>query len=328
MSINEPTESSAREPETNLMDVLVTGYPSIDHIANVSHSPGVGETAQLYELPDVAIYGGSGTNIGIALARLGFRVGAALVLGDDLYGMDYSRHLAAIGIDITNIMALRGHKTSRSYLFLNPDGQFQSFFYPGAANSWTGSLRLNGVKNYGYALVTAGQYDYNRQFVAQVRAAGVPLVWSLKSDVAAYPPDMVRDFARASTFIIMNDTEANTVLEAMGFNSVGKLLGETTEAVIRTRGEQGAQVITASSKVDVPAVPLREVVDPTGAGDGFTAGFLAGLLRDETPETSARMGAVVASYVLEAVGCQTNLPTWRAVTTRYEQHFGKLAGTE
>jgi sugar/nucleoside kinase (ribokinase family) len=46
-------------------------------------------------------------------------------------------------------------------------------------------------------------------------------------------------------------------------------------------------------------VTLREVVDPTGAGDGFTAGFLAGLLRDETPENSARLGAVVASYVLK-----------------------------
>jgi sugar/nucleoside kinase (ribokinase family) len=310
------------------MDVLVTGYPSIDHIANVSHSPSIGETARLYELPDTVTFGGCGTNIGMALARLGFRVGAALVLGDDLYGMDYSRHLAAIGIDTANIVALRGHKTSRSYLFLNPDGQYQSFFYPGAADAWTGDLRLKGVETYCYALVTVGQFDYNRQFVAQVHSAGVPLIWSLKSDIVAYPPDMVRDFAHASTFIIMNPIEAHTVLEALAYNTVEKLLNNTTEAVVITRGEQGAQVITADGQVDVPAVTSREVVDPTGAGDGFTAGFMAGLLRDETAEISARIGGVVASYVLEAVGCQTNLPTWRAVVMRYEQHFGKLAGAE
>jgi sugar/nucleoside kinase (ribokinase family) len=310
------------------MDVLVTGYPSIDHIANVSHSPGVGETARLYELPDNVTYGGCGTNVGVALARLGFRVGAAVVLGDDLYGMDYSRHLAALGIDTANVIALRGHKTSRSFLFLNPDGQYQNFFFPGAADSWSGPLELKGVENYCYALVTVGQFDYNRQFVAQVRATDVPLVWSLKPDIVAYPPDMIEDFARASAFIIMNHIEAAYVLESLHHRKVEDLLRETTEGVIITRGEHGAQVITAGGKVDVPAVPPREVVDPTGAGDGFTAGFLAGLLRDETPEISTRLGVVVASYVLEAVGCQTNLPTWRAVAMRYEQHFGKLPGEE
>jgi adenosine kinase len=308
------------------MDVLVTGYPSIDHIANVSHSPTVGETARLYELPDTVTYGGCGTNVGVALARLGFRVGAAVVLGDDLYGMDYSRHLAALGIDTSNVISLRGHKTSRSYLFLNPDGQYQNFFYPGAADSWSGTLALDGIDTYCYALATVGQFEYNRQFVKNVRAANVPLIWSLKSDIVAYPADMVGDFARASTFIIMNHFEEQYVLESLGHNTIERLLSETTEAVIVTRAEHGAQVITAAGKVEIPAVTPREVVDPTGAGDGFTAGFLAGLLRDETPENSARLGAVVASYVLEAVGCQTNLPTWRAVATRYEQHFGELPG--
>ena len=110
-------------------------------------APAVGETARLYELPDTVTYGGCGTNVGVALARLGFRIGAAVVLGDDLYGMDYSRHLAALGIDTANIIALRGHKTSRSYLFLNPDGQYQNFFFPGAADSWSGRTGTKGRRD-------------------------------------------------------------------------------------------------------------------------------------------------------------------------------------
>ena len=310
------------------MDVLITGYPSLDHIAKVSRSPAVGETARLLELPDQVTYGGCGTNVAAALARLGFRVGAAVVLGDDRYGADYLRHLAALGIDTTNVIALPGELTSHSYLFLNPDGQYQNFFLPGAADAWRGPLVLSGLESCRFALVSVGQFDYNRQFVAQVRAAGVPLVWALKSDIVAYPPEMIGEFLAASAYVVMNHIEASYVLRALDRRAVESLIGETTCAVVITRGASGAQVYTPGGVTAVSAVPPRQVVDPTGAGDGFTAGFLAGLLRGASPEVSAQLGAVVASFVLEAVGCQTNLPDWPQALARFTQHFGQFAGEE
>jgi ribokinase len=59
-------------------------------------------------------------------------------------------------------------------------------------------------------------------------------------------------------------------------------------------------------------------------GDGFTSGFLAGWLQDRSPLVCAKMGAVVASFVLETVGCQTNLPDWSSMKQRYEENFGEL----
>jgi sugar/nucleoside kinase (ribokinase family) len=308
------------------MDVLVTGYPSIDHIARVSRSPAVGETARLFEVPDKVTYGGCGTNVGAALARLGFCVGAAVVLGDDRYGADYLRYLAALGIDTSNVIALSGEPTSHSFLFLNPDGQYQNFFLPGAADAWRGPLALSGLESYRFALVSVGQFDYNRQFVAQVRTAGVPLVWAMKPDIVAYPPEMIGEFLAASAFVVMNHIEAEYVLQAVARREVESLIGGTTRAVVITRGVKGAQVCTQERMTAIPAVPPHEAVDPTGAGDGFTAGFLAGLLRGAPPEMSAQLGAVVASFVLEAMGCQTNLPDWPQALARYEQHFGSFAG--
>jgi sugar/nucleoside kinase (ribokinase family) len=308
------------------MDVLVTGYPSIDHIARVSRSPAVGETARLFEVPDQMTYGGCGTNVGAALARLGFRVGAAIVLGDDRYGANYLRYLAALGIDTTNVTTLPGELTSHSFLFLNPDGQCQNFFLPGAADAWRGPLALSGLESYRFALVSVGQVEYNRQFVAQVSAAGVPLVWAMKPDIVAYPPEMIGEFLAASAYVVMNHIEAEYVLRALERRLDESLIDETTRAVVITRGGQGAQVHTRERMTVISAVPPREVVDPTGAGDGFTAGFLAGLLRGAPPEVSAKLGAVVASFVLEAVGCQTNLPDWPQALARYKQHFGHFAG--
>ncbi len=308
------------------MDVLVTGYPSIDHIARVSHSPAVGETARLFQVPDIATVGGCGTNSGIALARLGFDIGAALVLGDDAVGVDYERHLLDQGIDITNVIMLPGEQTSHSFLFLNPEGQYQNFFFPGAADAWQGDLALAGLDACRFALVTVGPLAYNRQFVAQVRAAGIPLVWSMKPDVFAYPPEVLAEFLSASAYVLLNHIEAIYVLSALRRAAVRDLLGGTTRAVIITQGERGASVYSGGDVVNVPAVPPREVVDPTGAGDGFAAGFLAGMLRGTAPADSARLGAVIASFVLEAVGCQTNLPDWAAALARYRAYFGPFMG--
>jgi len=303
------------------MDVLVTGYPSIDHIARVSHSPSVGETARLFEVPDQVTYGGCGTNVGVALAKLGFEVGAAVVLGDDSYGRDYMRHLSSLGIDVSNVVVLPGERTSQSYLFLNPDGQYQNYFFPGAADAWQGVLALDGLEAYRFALVTVGQTAYNAQFVASVRVAGIPLVWGMKPDVHAYPPELVRALLEASAYVLMNHIEAGYVMQVMGAGRITELLGPRTRALVITKGERGVTVITEDGEAAVPAVPPREAVDPTGAGDAFAAGFIAGLLRDQSPVEASRWGAVLASFVLEAVGCQTNLPDWDAALARYHVYF-------
>ncbi|MBN2303113.1 MAG: carbohydrate kinase family protein, partial [Anaerolineae bacterium] len=120
------------------MDVLATGYPSIDYIARVSHSPGVGETALLRTVPDRFHFGGCGANVAVALAKLGLSAGVAMILGDDRLGEDYSRYLVGLKVNVNNIIRLHGHKTSHSYLFLNENDQHQNFFFPGAADDWQG----------------------------------------------------------------------------------------------------------------------------------------------------------------------------------------------
>jgi len=308
------------------MDVLATGYPSLDFITQVSHSPTIGETALLRELPDSFNFGGCGANVAVALARLGFKPGLAMVVGDDGEGEQYLRYLTETGVDVTNIIRLPGEITSRSYLFVNPQGQYQNFFFPGAADAWLGELQLTAVSSYRFALVTVGAYRYNQQYVQRIKQAGIPLVWMLKPDIHAYPPDMVGDFLSASSYVVMNHIEADYVMKALGFTSLEQCLNDRLRAVVLTRGDQGSEVYSSGSVISIRAVPPRQIVDPTGAGDGFMAGFLAGLLCEATPAISAQLGATVASFVLEAVGCQTNLPTWQAVMERYNTYFGSFEG--
>jgi len=90
-----------------------------------------------------------------------------------------------------------------------------------------------------------------------------------------------------------------------------------------TCGEAGCRIHWGGSEEHITAIPVR-MKDPTGAGDSFRAGFLLAYQRGYPPDTCARVGTVTSSFVVEGVGCQTNLPSWEEMRARYERHFGAL----
>jgi adenosine kinase len=269
------------------------------------------------------LFGGCGANVAVGLRRLGLNTGIAMIVGDDENGDLYRSYLAAQQVDQQEVIVVPGAKTSRSYLFRNPRGEYQNFFFPGAADQWRDTLSLKRLDGLRYALVTVGPYRYNHQFVEQVRQAGVPLVWQLKSDIFAFPVDAIQSFARASTIILMNHLEAEFVRRSLGLNTLNDLIRGNTTTLVVTQGAHGAVLSNAEGRQKIGICPVQ-VTDTTGAGDGFATGFLAGLLKGYAPIACAQLGSVMASFVLEKVGCQTNLPTWTTMAERYAAHFGAL----
>jgi sugar/nucleoside kinase (ribokinase family) len=158
----------------------------------------------------------------------------AMVVGDDQAGREYIRYLGQSGVNVENVVQMAEQQTSHSYLFLNPDGQYQNFFFPGAADAWRGELALHRIEQYRFALVTVGALHYNRQFVRCVRQAGVPLVWALKADIHTYPPGLLGEFLTASAYVLMNHIEADYVIQALGKESIVQCLNDPTRAILVT----------------------------------------------------------------------------------------------
>ena len=90
-----------------------------------------------------------------------------------------------------------------------------------------------------------------------------------------------------------------------------------------TLGGEGSRVMLPNHEHAIPIVPAN-MVDTTGAGDAYTAGYLAGIWRGFPPEVCGRLGAAAAAFALEALGCQTHLPDWDALQGRYKDNFGAL----
>src|SRR5690349_23972761 len=143
---------------------------------------------------------------------------------------------------------------------------------------------------------------------------------AVKADVQAYPPEQLERLKRASKLMFMNEAECSYLLHVLGAANLKDVLDEDQTAIL-TAGRQGSEIYTKAGSVRVPAVPPDRFIDSTGAGDAFTAGYLAGYYKGFEHHICASLGAVLASYVIEAVGCQTNLPNWTQLAQRYQSFF-------
>ncbi len=125
--------------------------------------------------------------------------------------------------------------------------------------------------------------------------------------------------------LILNDSEARLLSREPNLIKAGRVIRSMGPSVlIIKKGEHGALLLTENTIFSAPAYPMENIFDPTGAGDSYRAGFLTAYVRGYSPLTSCRIGTVTASYVVEHPGCQTHLPTWNQMCSRYRTHFGTL----
>ncbi|MCA9906820.1 MAG: carbohydrate kinase family protein, partial [Anaerolineae bacterium] len=138
-----------------------------------------------------------------------------------------------------------------------------------------------------------------------------------------YPSEAIVEFTRQSQIIFCNQMELEYLCGVLDMPAAGILDAFSVDTIVITRGKHGSRILTVDAQVDIPALPCA-VVDTTGAGDAFTAGFLAGYFKGFSMPICGRLGAVMAAFCLEGIGCQTHLPDWARLQTRYTEHFGEL----
>jgi sugar/nucleoside kinase (ribokinase family) len=96
---------------------------------------------------------------------------------------------------------------------------------------------------------------------------------------------------------------------------------DIVDTVLMTLGPKGSQIISRQGHSNISAIPGKEVVDTTGCGDAFRAGFYAGLYRGYPPSKAAVMGSAVASFIIEQKGALTNIPNWEQAQERAEPYL-------
>ena len=196
-------------------------------------------------------------------------------------------------------------------------------FYPGAMSEPAEYAFPHLDPEKDLAIVSPGNVEDMRRLPAFFREKGVPYIFDPGQQLPVLSGADLLAAIEGSFACITNDYELNMVCKATG-KGVDELVGRTLW-LVTTLGAEGAVVRGADgTETRVPAVPVSEVRDPTGAGDAHRAGLLKGLARGLPMPEAARLGAVSASYCLEKMGTQEHTYTTGEFRQRYEAAFGPL----
>ena len=264
--------------------------------------------------PAVEISGGSAANTIVGVASFG---GSAAFIGkvkDDELGRTFGHDIRAAGVAFPTPPAAGGASTGRSYILVTPDGERTMNTYLGAAQELgPDDIDAETVAASAITYLEGYLWDPKNAKDAFLKAAAVAheaerLVALTLSDAFCVDRwrDEFLDLVRSSTvdLLFANEAELHSLYQTADFDSAVAALRQEARLAVVTRSEKGCVVVTRQRVLAVPACRVERVVDTTGAGDLFAAGFLFGLAQGTDHERAARLGAIAAAEVIQHLGAR------------------------
>jgi adenosine kinase len=262
-------------------------------------------------------FGGTAGNIAYNLALLQERPSVLSAVGADF--LLYRRHLLALGADLCALARNQRERCASAFIMTDKDDNQLSGFYPGPA--LLPDFKRLDKKNINYLIIAPDLKA--RMLAAQAWAIkrNLPYIFDPGQQVINFSPTELRKIIRSAFLTIGNDYEVEVIRLALACSDAASI--SPRRPLIITKGAQGSEIITANKRILIPAVAVRENLDPTGAGDAYRAGLLKGLVLGMPLVEAAKLASTVAVYAVEKKGTQNHRFTLKNLEKRYRQSFGQ-----
>jgi adenosine kinase len=262
--------------------------------------------------------GGVAGNYAYNLSLLGYPAAVLATAGSD--AAEYRDWLMGLGINCQGLRLLDGEITATGFTTTDMDDNQLTGYYGGAMGR-AAMLGLDDATPGAEALIV-GPNDPAAmiRLVKESRDRGLRFVFDPAHQLPRLAPEDVAEGARGAWILIGNDYELELIMQRTGHDM--EALVEMAEMVVTTLGRDGSRIVTRTGVVDIPPAPARIESDPTGAGDAYRAGLVAGLLRGLDVEQAGRVASLAATYAIEQVGTVEHAYTREAFSQRYQEAFG------
>ncbi len=262
-------------------------------------------------------FGGTAGNIAFTLKLLGEDPEILATVGKD-FG-NYEKWMQKHGVSRESIRVMEDDLTASAYITTDKSDNQITGFNPAAMNhsSLYNFDRISPEAT--LAIVSPGNLDDMYNYSRKYREKKVRYIFDPGQNIPAFSGEKMLDMISGSYILIANDYELEMIMKNTG-KSKAELL-EYTENIITTLGEQGCSVINGGDDSVLPAARVSQVVDPTGAGDGFRAGLIKGLADGRSVSEAAKVGLTSAAYAVEHHGTQEHYFTPEEFWKRYKDNF-------
>jgi sugar/nucleoside kinase (ribokinase family) len=264
--------------------------------------------------PAVEMSGGSAANTIVGIANLGARAAYVGKVRDDQIGRLYTHDIRAAGVAFETRPASDGPATGCSYILVTPDGERTMNTYLGAAQelmpgdidaAQVAASAIIYLEGYLWDPKNAKEAFVKASTIAHEAGRQVALTLSDSFCVDRYRGEFL-DLMRGGTvdLVFANEAELHSLYQTSDFDTALKQLRVDAKLGVVTRSEKGCIVAAKDAITAVGAFPIDKMVDTTGAGDLFAAGFLFGLVRGAGYEKAGRLGALAAAEVIQHIGAR------------------------
>lgn len=340
---------NTKTQETTYYDVVGIGNAIVDVLAKVGEGflternlPKGGMTlvnaadaGKIYAdlVPERQVPGGSAANTVAGLASLG---GAPAFIGkihDDELGQVFTRDIGAAGVDFFTQPLNEGPVTGRSIVLITPDAQRSMFTYLGASKKLRASdIDENTIKTSRITYLEAYLWDEECDKEAMIHAAeiahqyGRDVAFSLsdKSCVDRHRSEFLEFIKTHVDILFGNEDELVSLFNGEDFYKSLDLIKNNVDIAAITRGAKGSVVVNGRTKTFVEAEKVDNVVDTTGAGDLYAAGFLYGLTQGRSLGTCAIIGSIAAAEIISHYGARPEV-SLRGLVRNKLLSYGKRA---
>lgn len=312
------------------MNVIITGSLGYDYIMNFSGKfadrimPDNLHKISLSFLADKLNkqFGGTAGNIAYSLKLLGINPKILSVAGNDF--SSYKEFLEKKNIATDGILIRKEEPTSCYFVVTDQDNNQIGTFYVGAqkyASKLSLSTFLQGDPLEKFVVISPQDPTAMKKFVKECQTLHVPYLYDPAFQIATFTKEVLREGIIGAEILIGNDYEIDLITNTLEI-SHEELLVMGPKVVITTLGSKGSIIESRNDAIHIKPAKVKNTSDPTGAGDAYRSGFLAGYVGKFDLETCGRMGSIAAAYTVEKYGTVTHTYTKKEFINRYKENFG------
>jgi len=311
------------------MAVLCTGSVAIDHIMvyrgrfkDVILPDRLHVLNVSFYLPELKhSFGGTAANIAFNLRQIGEEPIVLATVGAHDFA-EYAGWLEASGISRRHILGLEGEATAGAYIMTDLDDNQIAGFHAGAMSRAHEAELARVDEAYELAFVSPNGKRAMQENARALKAAGKRVLIDPGQGLPLFERDELIEFIEGGELLFANDYEWSLVLEKTGL-AEREILSRVGAAVV-TLGERGSRILERGRAArEIASVPARELVDPTGCGDAYRAGFAHGLARALPLASCARIGSVMGALLAERHGTQSLTLAPGELAAHYERAYGE-----